>query len=183
MFSATEMPGVMPLLGSQLAAFLALLLAASAMHKGVRWAHTQSVIHEFAGVPRAAAAWAAVAALLGELLAAALLFVPASRLIGALLAALIWGAYLALILRAIVQGRRNVDCGCSFGSSRHPLGAFDVTRSVVLVVFAVLVGTSAANGAVPVSASQVLASCALLALYGALDQVMTLQPLRNGAVS
>jgi hypothetical protein len=33
---------------------------------------------------------------------------------------------------------------------------------------------------VPVTASEVLAACALLALYGALDQVMALQPLRRG---
>ena len=86
------------------------------------------------------------------------------------------------MLRAIVRGRRDVDCGCGFGPTGHPLGAFDVARNAVLVAFALLVAGSAASGAEAVAASQALAGCALLALYGALDQVMALQPLRRGVV-
>jgi hypothetical protein len=175
--------GVARVLVSQLSAFLALLLVASAVHKWVRWAHTRKVVHDFVGVPRSASAGVALAAALGELLAAAALFAPTYRLAGASLAALIWGAYLALILRAIGQGRRDADCGCSFGVNRHPLGVFEVARNAVLVGFAALVAVSAASGAVPVAASQVLAACALLALYGALDQVAALRPLRRGAVA
>jgi uncharacterized membrane protein YphA (DoxX/SURF4 family) len=176
------MHAVLRLLISQLAAFLALLLLASAVHKSVRWAHIGKVVHEFGSVPRSAAPWAAVAAMLGELLAAVLLLLPAQRLSGALLAALIWCVYLALMLRAIAQGRRNVDCGCSFGASPHPLGGFEVARNAVLVAFALLVAASAAGGAVPLPASQLLGACALLALYGALDQVMAVRPLRPGDV-
>ena len=176
------MHGVVHLLICQIGVYLALLLAASAVHKGMRWAHTKRVVHEFAGVPRSAAPAAAAAAALGESLAALLLFVPAFRRTGALLAALIFGAYLALMLRAIARGQRDVDCGCSFGPTRHPLGAFDVARNAVLVAFALLVAVSAASGAQAVSAAQALAACALLALYGALDQVMALQPPRRGVV-
>jgi len=175
--------GVARLLVSQLAAFLAILLLASAAHKGMRFAHTRKVVQDFVGVPRPAAAAVAFAAVLGELLAAAAALVPAYRLAGASLAALIWGAYLALILRAIGQGRRDADCGCSFGPRPHPLGAFEVVRNAVLVAFAVLLGVSAASGAAPVAASQVLAACALLALYGALEQVMAVRPLRRGAAA
>lgn len=177
------MHDVARLLICQIGAFLALLLAASAVHKGMRWADTKRVVQEFAGVPRWAAPAAAAAAALAESLAALLLFAPAYRRTGALLAALIWSAYLALMLRAIVRGRRDVDCGCSFGPTRHPLGAFDVSRNAVLAAFALLVAVSAASGAQAVSASQALAACALLALYAALDQVMALQPLRRGGVA
>jgi hypothetical protein len=171
------------LLVAQLAAFLAVLLLASAAHKGMRFARTRKVVHEFAGVPRAAAAAVAFAAALGELLAAAALFVPTYRLAGASLATLIWGVYLALILRAIGQGRRDADCGCSFGSKPHPLGAFEVARNALLLAFAALVGVSTVRGAVPVAASQVLAACAFLTLYGALDQVMAVRPQRRGAAA
>jgi hypothetical protein len=173
---------VMRLLSAQLAAFLALLLAAAALHKWLRSAQMRTAVQELAGVPRAAAAWAVMAAALGETLAAAMLFVPGYRAAGALLAALVWGGYLALILRAIAQGRRDVDCGCSFGRSRHPLGVFETARNVVLVAMALLVAASA-GGAPPLSASQLLAACAFLALYGALDQVMALQPSRRGAAA
>jgi hypothetical protein len=171
---------VMRLLSAQLAAFLALLLAAAAVHKWMRSAQMRNAAQELAGVPRAAAAWAVMAAALGEALAAAMLWVPAYRAAGALLAALIWSLYLALILRAIAQGRRDVDCGCSFGRTRHPLGVFEAARNVLLVAMALLVAATA-RGAPAAAASQLLAACAFLALYGALDQVMTLQPLRRGA--
>ncbi len=116
------MHDVARLLICQIAAFLALLLAASAVHKGMRWADTKRVVQEFAGVPRWAAPAAAAAAALAESLAALLLFAPAYRRTGALLAALIWSAYLALMLRAIVRGRRDVDCGCSFGPAQASPG-------------------------------------------------------------
>jgi len=171
---------VMRILIAQLAAFLALLLLASAVHKAIRWPHTRRVVRDFAGVPAAAAPVTALAAALAEALAAALLFAPAYRPAGALLAALLWVAYLALIVRAIAQGRRDVDCGCSFGRAHRPLGAFQGARNAALVFLALLVAVPAAGGGVPVTASEVLAACALLALYGALDQVMALQPLRRG---
>ncbi len=176
------MPGVARLLISQLAAFAALLLAASAIHKVMRRERAERVVHEFAGVPRSAAPWSVLGVALGELLAGVLLFLPDYRLGGALLALVIFSAYLALILRAMVQGRRDVDCGCSFGPTRHALGAFEVARNSLLVIFAVLLAVSSTSGGEPVSATQGLAAFALLALYGALDQVMSLQPLRRGEV-
>jgi hypothetical protein len=176
------MPGVARLLIAQLAAFVALLLVASAIHKAMRRERAERVAHEFAGVPRWAAPWTVIGVAVGELLAGALLFLPAYRLNGALLALVIFSAYLALILRAIVQGRRDVDCGCSFGPTRHALGAFEVVRNALLVIFAMLLAVSSTRGGEPVSATQGLAALALLALYGALDQVMSLQPMRRGEV-
>jgi hypothetical protein len=174
--------GVARLLISQLAAFVALLLVASAIHKVMRRERAERVVHEFAGVSRSAAPWTVLGVAFGELLAGTLLFLPAYRLDGALLAFVIFGAYLALILRAMLEGRRDVDCGCSFGPTRHTLGAFEVARNSLLVIFAVLLAVSSTNGGEPVSVTQALAAFALLTLYGALDQVMSLQPLRRGEV-
>lgn len=177
------MSGVARLLISQLSAFVALLLVASAIHKVMRRERAERVVHEFAGAPKSTAPWTVLGVALGELLAGALLLLPAYRPDGALLALAIFSAYLALILRAIVQGRRDVDCGCSFGPTRHALGTFEVARNSLLVLFAVLLAVSSTSGGgEPVSATQGLAAFALLALYGALDQVMSLQPLRRGEV-
>ena len=65
-------------------------------------------------------------------------------MVGGALAVLIWGGYLALILRAIAQGRRDVDCGCTFGAAQRPLGVFQVARNVVLTGAALLVAASSA---------------------------------------
>jgi hypothetical protein len=107
--------------------------------------------------------------------------VPAYRAAGAALAASLLGVYLALILRAILQGRRDADCGCSFGRSRRPLGAFDAGRNAVLTALALGVALASARAAAPIAASQALGAVSLLALYTALDQVMGLQPMRKGA--
>ena len=180
--AAASMPGVDQLLAAQVAAFLALLLAASAAHKWVRWQHTLGVVRDFAGAPRVAAPAVAVGVGLAEWLAAALLFMPAYRVLGALLAGSILTVYLALIARARIAGRGDIDCGCSFGSARHTLGAFEMGRNALLAALALFVAASAARGGPAIAASQTLAAAALLALYVALDQVMGLQPMRKGAV-
>ena len=165
----------------QMATFQAMLLAASAVHKAVRWTHSRNVMRQFAGVPGVLAGPSLGVATAVELAAGALLMVPAYRTTGAVLAALIWTLYVALIVRAIVQGRRDVDCGCSFGPTSRPLGSFQIARNLVLAALAVCIAwVSAVGGAVPGQGTFVLGGLALLALYGALDQVMALQPLRSG---
>ncbi|HEX4153431.1 MAG TPA: MauE/DoxX family redox-associated membrane protein [Steroidobacteraceae bacterium] len=170
------------ILTAQLAAFIALLLAASAVHKWLRWEHTVEVAREFAGIPRPAASAAALAAGLAECGAAGLMFSSGERMLGALLAAAVLTLYLALIVRALMAGRRNVDCGCSFGAPRHALGTFELARNAVLAIMALWVAVASARGGAPIAASQILGAAALLASYAALDQLMGLQPMRTGAV-
>jgi hypothetical protein len=181
MTGGASMLGVSQVLVAQLAAFEAVLLLASGLHKVIRRDRTQAVVREFAGVPPHFAPLAVVVVALLELLASLLLWMPSYRVVGGTLAVLIWGGYLALILRAIAQGRRDVDCGCTFGAARRPLGVYQVVRNVVLTGVALLVAAGSAAGVTgPVLASQILAALVLLALYGALDQVMALTPPRSG---
>jgi hypothetical protein len=180
--AAAPMQGVDQILAAQVAAFLAFLLAASAAHKWLRWKQTLGVVRDFAGVPRAAASSVALTVGLVEWLAAALLFSSSYRVLGALLAASILTVYLTLIVRSLIAGRRDVDCGCSFGPARRSLGTFEVVRNSVLASMALLVAVSAVRGGAAVAVSQLLGAAALLALYGALDQAMGLQPMRKGAV-
>jgi hypothetical protein len=166
---------------AQMAMFQAMLLAATAVHKAARWTHSRNVMRQFAGVPGILAGSSLGVAIAVELAAGALLLVPACRTTGAMLAALIWTLYVALIVRAVVQGRRDVDCGCSFGPTSRPLGSFQITRNLALAALAVFIASvSASGGSVPAQGAFVLGGLALLALYGALDQVMALQPLRSG---
>lgn len=170
-------------LAAQLAVFQAVLLGASALHKAISWAQLREVAWRFARVPRSMAAAALSTALIAESCAGAMLISVEYRAAGALLAASIWTGYLLLILRAILEDRRDVDCGCSFGRVSRPLGAFQVWRNVLLAGLAILVWVSARSGGDFVQASQVLAGFALLALYAALDQVMGLRSLRRGEVA
>ena len=178
MSAAHEVAGV---LLAQLAAFLAVLLIASAAHKALAWRRTRTVVANFAGVPRRAATGAAVAACAFEGLAGLLLILPDHRGAGAALATAIFALYLALIVRAVAQRRGAVDCGCSFGAGSRRLGAFEIARNGALLASALLL-VAFAGAVAPLVSSQLLAACALLALYGAVDQLTALQPLRRGTV-
>jgi Methylamine utilisation protein MauE len=174
---------VAQLLIEQCAVFLALLMGASALHKIGRWGRALGAARELAGVPSGVSAHAAVAAACGlETLSAALLMAPSYRQAGARLAVGILALYLGLILKAIALGRRDIDCGCSFGAPQRALGLLEVGRNALLLVLAALVGLSG-DIVAPATASEVLAGVAFLALYAALDQVMGLAPMRKGTVS
>ncbi len=182
MAAAASNLGVAQWLIVQLAAFLAALLWASGLHKLIRRDRARAAVHEFAGVPRRLAPSVVAAVATSEILAGTLLWMPASRAAGGALAVLVWSGYLWLILRAIAQGRRDADCGCSFGAGQRPLGAYHVARNAGLTGAALLVAACAASAAGPVIASQILAALALLALYGAFDEVMSLTAPRAGAL-
>lgn len=168
-------------LAAQVACFEAALLAVSAVHKVSNWDRAASVVRDFARVPPALVRPALCVIVVAESTAAVWLVMPPRSAWGGMLAAAIWMLYLGLILRAILQGRRTADCGCSFGPTARPLGLFQVARNAVL---AALAGFCAwpGVGTDGVQASQVLGAAALLALYGALDQVMALRPLRGGEI-
>jgi hypothetical protein len=183
MMSDASFAETLRVLIAQLAIFQALLLAASALHKAATWPRALDAVRQFARVPEPFARPVLTALVAAEAVAGALLVVPAYRPAGALLAALIYAGYLAFIIRAIVQERRDVDCGCSFGPTARPLGTLHVIRGLVLTFLALLVaGASVDLGVAAVVPSQGLGGLALLALYGALDQVMALRPLRSGEV-
>jgi uncharacterized membrane protein YphA (DoxX/SURF4 family) len=183
MISSGSLDEVVGLLSQQFAAFAALLLLAAGGHKLLRRQRARSVITEFAGVayPLAGVVAAVVAA--AEISAGLLICVPEVRGVGAIMAAVIWIIYLVYIVRAIARGRRDLDCGCSFGGGHAPLGLFQIVRNIILAAGAVLVAVVSLGHADPITVSQGLAALALFALYGALDQVMALQPPRAGELS
>jgi hypothetical protein len=178
-----SIPGVIESLAAQFALFQTLLLAASALHKAARWRQSKIVVRHFGRIPAPLATAGLLTAIGAELCAGALLVVPAYRGWGALLAAAIWVAYLMLIVRAIAEDRRQVDCGCSFGASSAPLGAYQIVRNTALAALAIgVAAVDARGGATDNAGPQLLAAVSLLALYGALDQVMGLRPLRAGEI-
>jgi hypothetical protein len=212
MSDSLSAPVILQMVEVQLALFLALLLLLSAGHKLRRPTLAGRAVAALTGldamplsgkIPLTGAMrlsiLGAVAAALGEGVAASMLVLPTHRVAGAALAAVIWSGYLVLLLRAVLAGRTLIDCGCSFGNTNRPLGSFQLARTLGLAVLAVLVAglayltadvdayaaptgaatvASAATAATNVSAC--LAALTLLGLYGALDRVMSLTPLRTG---
>jgi Methylamine utilisation protein MauE len=170
---------VVSLLASQAGAFLALLLAASSLHKLLLGARARQAARDLSGVPASLAPAAVVVVAIAEMAAAIQLLAPGHRAAGAILCAAIYLVYLLLIVRAIGTGRRDIDCGCSFAAAHRPLGWFDIVRNSLLVMLAVFV---AVGGEAAMPIPQLLAAAALLALYGALDTLRSVRPMRRGEV-
>ena len=197
MSTPASISAVLELIEIQLAVFLALLLSVAAVHKMIWRARARRAAGALTGIEWRNTGAAVGLAALAELGAAGLLAMPAYRAGGALLAALVWSAYFAVIARSIVIGRRDVDCSCSFGAAHRPLGSFQLLRCASLVLLALVVvglcgrhaGRDAAaaslvgaGGGAAMLISEGFAAVAMLALYAALDQLMSLRPLRAGEV-
>jgi len=185
--------GVLALIETETAWFLALLLAGAALHKLLAQTRARRAAGELLGVSWRVAAIAAGAAIAIEGLAAFCLVDPNSRAVGAALAAVLWSVYLGLMGRAIFVGRREVDCGCSFGKAHRPLGPWQMLRTGSLMLLAVWVAVAglepAVQGWAGASAASLgelscecLAAFAFLALYVALDHVLGLAALRDGVM-
>jgi hypothetical protein len=162
-----------------LAAALALILLTAAIHKVVDRRRMVGVMKEFG---RIRARWAGIALILIvalELGAGLILLRSDMRLGGAIIAALLWGGYAMLLLRAVSSGRRHVDCGCGFQSSHKPIGYIHVARTLVLAVMAVAI---VAGDRVFASVTfhpllDFAAGCGLFAVYGAWNALLDLRTL------
>jgi len=181
---------VVALMETPAAWFMALLLGVAAAHK-LLW--RERALIAVSGLTRLSSrpAGLALGAAVGiEIAAAIALLLPDYRIPGALLAALLWSLYLAAMAYTLISHGGAIDCGCSFGKTHRPLGRFQLLRTAALALLAfalairpaaLAAGTSAV--AMPVLlVTQALCACALLALYAALDSVMSLDALRPGVL-
>lgn len=174
-------------LAVQVAAFLAALALVSAGHKFARPARARAAIEALTGVAAGTAAIGLVILAVAEAGAGVALLTPEWRAAGAALAAAIWAGYFVALARAIAAGRRDLDCGCSFGESHARLGPYHLLRTggLAFVAAAIAAAPGAATAArhtFAVSLSTIGGALALLGLYFALDQLMSLGDPAAGAM-
>jgi Methylamine utilisation protein MauE len=148
--------------------FLSLLLALSAAHKLSAPERAGVAAAKLAGAQTAFGAPLGYAAAAIEAAAALALLFAESRLVGAVLAAMLWTAYAVLLTRRI--GTR-LDCGCSFGRGEKPVSPALVARAAAL---AVLAGVAAVLPVSPFSPETLFAASGFLALYLALDALLAI---------
>ncbi|MBB6427784.1 MauE/DoxX family redox-associated membrane protein [Sphingopyxis sp. JAI128] len=171
----------MPVIASALTLFLALVLAIAAAHK---LAERTRLAAATAGLLRLAPAIAApvtMAAAAVEFAAALALFFPASRVAGALLAALVWAGYGAALIAARRRGDGGLDCGCDFGRRRSGIGRFAIARPLALALAALaLIPLSPAGGG-GIDVQSVFAALAFVALLFAAGEIAHLPATRRSA--
>ncbi|MCB2098574.1 MAG: MauE/DoxX family redox-associated membrane protein [Parvularculaceae bacterium] len=121
-----------PAISAALTFSLAALFAASAVHKARAYREFVGVIGDYRIAPQGAAALIAPVLLAAEAAIAACLFVPALRSVAALAGAGLLIVYGGSIAFNLLRGRRDIDCGCTFGATADRLTWSLVMRNAAL---------------------------------------------------
>lgn len=150
---------------AELALFLALVLAVSAGHKLLARERMAVAVARLCGLPQPFAPPANLAVAGLEASAALILVSPETRAIGGALAAALWVAYAAALVRRF--GAR-LDCGCGFAVRSEPIGRLAVGRALGLCGLAALVATLPST---VFTWTTPFAACGFLALYVALGEL------------
>lgn len=122
-----------PAVGALLAGAFALLFASAAFHKLLDLGRFTAAFRAYQVVPPALGAVSLLVPLL-ELAIAAGLLAARSRSGAAAAGAALLLAYATAIAINLGRGRRDLDCGCGGPRERRPIGAWMVSRNVVLAV-------------------------------------------------
>jgi hypothetical protein len=151
----------------------ALLLARAAAHKFQQRRELVAIVANYRIVPAAWAGIVAVAVVFCEISAALLLVYPATRSLGAIVAASLFMTYAGAIALNLKRGRTHIDCGCVGPSQRRSIGGWMVWRNGLLTLAAALSATPvAARPLVAFDALTICGGVAVLALlYAAFDQL------------
>ena len=163
-----------PLVELTVAGSLAVLFAASTLHKLTALREWPSVVRNYRVLPAALALPAAGVLLIAGALTAAALFWPGTRHIGACAAAaqlLLFAAAMAINLR---RGRSSIDCGCFASRLRQGISAWMVVRNLALALLALsllLPARSRELGVLDI-ATAVAVVATLSFLYPVLDVVL-----------
>ena len=154
--------------------FLASVLILSALHKVVQPARMAQALAKLSGVPTGLASSAILCVASVEFLTGLALVFPQSRMIGAIIAAVIWLTYGAVLARKFGT---SLDCGCDFAAREKPIGLFALSRAFGLSFLAILATQVPLS---PLSIITPFATLALLALYLALSELAAIPSFKKG---
>ena len=151
---------------AEMALFLAVILAISAVHKVAQPTRLTQAMAKLSGISAdlAPSVILGIAAL--EFLTALALIFEQSRVIGAAFATLIWLAYGLALLR---KSGTSLDCGCDLAAREKPVGPFMISRALVLSGLALLVTQFPSPQPTIISG---FAVAGLLSLYVALGELI-----------
>ena len=160
-------------LAGPLSMTVALVLAQAALVKAKRRERMHKVMQEFVGVSPGWAPAAYAAAVTIELAACAALIWSPTRQTGAAVAAALWAIYTGLLLRAVLAGRGQVDCGCDAALPGRQLDVMYVVRAALLMLSAALVACSPPAVGALHHLLDLFAGGTLFVLYSAWNQLVS----------
>ncbi len=154
--------------------FMALLLAASAAHKGIERQRLATASARLTGVSAHYGPFVLLVAAAVEVLAALALALPDLHAGGALAAAGLWSLYGLALLR---RRGETLDCGCDLIARERLVGAAAILRPAMLAALAFLLGLALLTGTAelaPWTVDAPFAALALLALWFAAAEIVSL---------
>jgi hypothetical protein len=164
------------------APFLALILAAAALHKIVARDRLAAATARLVGVPLGKGRVLSYGAAAVEAGAAVALCWPAAATVGAAIAAGLWGLYATLLLVRTTHGEEAFDCGCAFARPAHSAHARTAAaRPLALAALATLLLLARPVGGLAIE--PVCAALAFFMLYVAAGEMAALPSLRRISAS
>ena len=176
------MPSPDPVVSWIVALAIALLFAASALHKLRDWSRFVGALGAYRLLPDAAVAITAALVVALEIVASLALVLPATRVLGAVLAAALLCLYAAAIGINLHRGRTAIDCGCVGFGERKRIHRGLVLRNVLLatsLTFAVAPGARALTALDWLTIGGALVASAVL--YLAVDALAAIAPSLRSA--
>ncbi|WP_172329947.1 MauE/DoxX family redox-associated membrane protein [Mangrovicoccus sp. HB161399] len=169
------MEALVPYASAAVTGFTVLVLARAAWHKASAYHETVGFAQGYGLVP---AAWTypIVRALTAaEILAIALMFLPATRASGGLLAAGLFAGYGVLMGLALRNGRSEIDCGC--GGAPQVVSGLTLGRNALLSGLALGIALIPAGPVgVPGALVSLAAGLTFFAVYGVAEKLASHLP-------
>jgi hypothetical protein len=154
------------------AGVLALVFARSTAHKLAEFSFYRATLGEYRLLPALFIGPVAVALTIAEALDVALLIVPTTRVVGAVLATVLLCLYAIAMAVNLQRGRFSIDCGC--GGPGQAISWALVVRNLVLFAVGGYVATNASPFAAGAAATLVAFGGVLLCwlLVAVFDQII-----------
>lgn len=159
-------------LSGMLTVFLAALFLHAAWHKAQAFWETTGFVADYGLLAPGHVVQATRALIAAEGLCVLALALPASRSLGALIAAALLGLYALAMALALRAGRRRLDCGC--GGAPQPVSGLLVGRNLVLAALALGLAYLPAQpmGGWRAALVTIGLGLTLAALYAAADRIL-----------
>ena len=134
-FSVVEiMPVLDPIYSHIVAILAAFVFAHAAVHKVLDYVRHVGIVADYRIMPAQFVPFLAPLVIVLEFTVAILVLLPATRSIGLILAAGLLIAYLFSIGLNLLRGRTSIDCGCGWGSQKHPISGWLLFRNLLFII-------------------------------------------------
>lgn len=162
--------------------FLVIVLARAAWHKVDRFLETVGFAHGYGLVPDGWSGPIVRGLSVIEALTVLAMLVPGLRQAGGIAAAMLFAGYAGLMALALLQGRRQIDCGC--GGVPQIVSGFTLARNAVLCMLALTVAGLPPATVLPQEAAVAIAAAlVLVAIHAVAEKLASHLPhIRQGNI-